>query len=593
MITLLKKMRRREKLMALLCVLLVLGQVYFDLAMPDYMSDLTVMIQTPGSVQSEIWNVGGKMLGCALFSMALAVIAGYFAAQTAAGFSYSVREEIFDKVSSFGKQEMNGFSVPSLIVRTTNDVTQIQMLIAMGLQILIKAPVMAVWAVIKIVNKSWELSALTACFVVFLLSVMIVTLIVLLPRFRKVQRQTDDINRIAREDLNGISVVHAFNAEEYQNRKFGLANDALTNTQLFNQRTFAALMPLMSLGMSALSLGIYWLGASLIEKIPLTDITARIALSGDVVVFSTYATFVVMSLMMIVMIFMMLPAAQVSAGRINEILKTDPAVKEGKREEGTERGTLEFRNVSFQYPDSSHPVLKNISFQARRGETVAFIGATGSGKTTLASLAARFFDATEGQVLLDGENIREYSFKALYDKLGYVTQKAVLFSGSVEENVNFGESDAAVSEENTWEALNVSQAAEFVERMPEKLGEKIEIGGGNLSGGQKQRISIARALARKPEILIFDDSFSALDYKTDAKLRQALEDEFHDTTKLIVAQRIGTIKNADKIVVLDHGRAVGIGRHEELMENCPVYREIALSQLSARELGDKEENHAS
>ncbi len=593
MITLLKKMRRREKLMALLCVLLVLGQVYFDLAMPDYMSDLTVMIQTPGSVQSEIWSVGGKMLGCALASMALAVIAGYFAAQTAAGFSYTVREEIFDKVSSFGKQEMNGFSVPSLIVRTTNDVTQIQMLIAMGLQILIKAPVMAVWAVIKIINKSWELSALTACFVVFLLSVMIVTLIVLLPRFRKVQRQTDDINRIAREELNGISVIHAFNAEEYQNKKFSQANDALTNTQLFNQRTFAALMPLMSLGMSALSLGIYWLGASLIENIPVTDLMARIALSGDVVVFSTYATFVVMSLMMIVMIFMMLPAAQVSAVRINEILKTEPAVKEGKRGEGTERGTLEFRNVSFQYPDSSHPVLKNISFQAKRGETVAFIGATGSGKTTLVSLAARFFDATAGQVLLDGEDIREYSFKALYDKLGYVTQKAVLFSGSVEENVNFGESDAAVSEENTWEALNVSQAAEFVERMPEKLGEKIEIGGGNLSGGQKQRISIARALARKPEILIFDDSFSALDYKTDAKLRRALEDEFHDTTKLIVAQRIGTIKNADKIVVLDHGRAVGLGRHEELMENCPVYREIALSQLSARELGDKEENHAS
>ncbi|MCI6487370.1 MAG: ABC transporter ATP-binding protein/permease [Clostridiales bacterium] len=593
MITLLKKMRRREKLMALLCIILVLGQVYFDLAMPDYMSDLTVMIQTPGSEQSEIWSVGGKMLGCALCSMALAVIAGYFAAQTAAGFSYAVREEIFDKVSSFGKQEMNGFSVPSLIVRTTNDVTQIQMLIAMGLQILIKAPVMAVWAVIKIVNKSWELSVLTACFVVFLLSVMIFTLIVLLPRFRKVQRQTDDINRIAREDLNGIGVVHAFNAEEYQNRKFSQANDALTNTQLFNQRTFAALMPLMSLGMSALSLGIYWLGASLIENIPVTDIMARIALSGDVVVFSTYATFVVMSLMMIVMIFMMLPAAQVSAVRINEILKTEPAVKEGKREEGTEQGTLEFRNVSFQYPDSSHPVLKDISFQAKRGETVAFIGATGSGKTTLVSLAARFFDATAGQVLLDGEDIREYSFKALYDRLGYVTQKAVLFSGSVEENVNFGESDAAVSDENTWEALSVSQAAEFVERMPEKLGEKIGIGGGNLSGGQKQRISIARALARKPEILIFDDSFSALDYKTDARLRQALEDEFHDTTKLIVAQRIGTIKNADKIVVLDHGRAVGIGRHEELMENCPVYREIALSQLSARELGDKEENHAS
>ena len=593
MIKLLKKMRRREKLMALLCLVLVLAQVYFDLAMPDYMSDLTVMIQTPGSHQSEIWTVGGKMLGCALFSMALAVIAGYFAAQTAAGFSYSVREEIFAKVSSFGKQEMNGFSVPSLTVRTTNDVTQIHMLIAMGLQVLIKAPVMAVWAVIKIVNKSWELSVLTACFVVFLLSVMVLTLVILLPRFRKVQRQTDDINRIARENLNGIRVVHAFNAENYQNNKFGQANNALTNTQLFNQRTFAALMPLMSLGMSVLSLGIYWLGASLIENIPVKDLTARIALSGDVVVFSTYATFVVMSLMMIVMIFMMLPAAQVSAVRINEILNTEPKVKEGKREEGTERGTLEFRNVSFQYPDSSRPVLKNISFKANRGETVAFIGATGSGKTTLVSLAARFFDATEGQVLLDGEDIREYSFKALYDRLGYVTQKAVLFSGSVEDNVNFGESDAALSEENTWEALNVSQAAEFVESMPGKLDEKIETGGGNLSGGQKQRISIARALARKPEILIFDDSFSALDYKTDARLRQALDDEFHDATKLIVAQRIGTIKNADKIVVLDHGRAVGIGSHEELMKNCPVYREIAFSQLSARELSGQEGKNAS
>ncbi len=593
MISLLKKMHRREWLTALLCVLLVLGQVYFDLAMPDYMSELTVMIQTPGSDQTQIWSVGVKMLSCALASMILAVIAGYFATRTAAGFSYSVREEIFDKVTSFGKQEMNGFSVPSLIVRTTNDVTQIQMLIAMGLQILIKAPVMAIWAVIKIINKSWELSALTACFVVFLLSVMIFTLIILLPRFRKVQRQTDDINRIAREDLNGISVVHAFNAEKYQGKKFNIANDALTNTQLFNQRTFAALMPLMSLGMSALSLSIYWLGASLIEKIPATNIMDRIALSGDVVVFSTYATFVVMSLMMIVMIFMMLPAAQVSAGRINEILKTKPAITEGSRTEGTERGTLEFKDVSFQYPDSSRPVLKNISFKADRGETVAFIGATGCGKTTLVSLAARLFDTTEGQVLFDGADIREYSFKALYDKIGYVPQKAVLFAGTVEENVNYGESDAPVSEDNTWYSLNVSQASEFVERMPGKLSESIEIGGGNLSGGQKQRISIARALARKPELLIFDDSFSALDYKTDAKLRKALNEEFHDTTKLIVAQRIGTIKNADKIIVLDHGRAVGIGCHEELMENCPVYREIALSQLSAEELNGKEGNYAS
>lgn len=593
MITLLKRMSKREWLMALFCILLVLGQVYFDLTMPEYMSGLTVMIQTPSADQAEIWSVGGKMLGCALAGMILAVVAGYFASQTAAGFSFTVREEIFNKVSSFGKQEMNGFSVPSLIVRTTNDVTQVQMLIAMGLQVLVKAPVMAVWAVIKIVNKSWELSVLTACFVVFLLSVMLVTLIVLLPRFKRVQRQTDDINRIARENLNGIHVVHAFNAERYQKEKFSVANDALTNTQLFNQRMFAALMPLMSFGMSALSLAIYWLGATLIERIPVANIMERITLSGDVVVFSTYATFVVMSLMMIVMIFMMLPAAQVSAGRINEILKTKPHVVEGSREKGTELGTVEFKNVSFQYPDSSQPVLKNISFKANKGETVAFIGATGCGKTTLVSLAARFFDATEGQVLLDGADIREYSFQALYDKLGYVTQKAVLFSGTVEENVNFGESDAPVSEDNTWDALSVSQAAEFVERMPDRLNERIEIGGGNLSGGQKQRMSIARALARKPEILIFDDSFSALDYKTDAKLRQALDEEFHDTTKLIVAQRIGTIKNADRIVVLDHGRVMGIGRHEELIENCPVYREIALSQFSAEELNGKEGNYAS
>ncbi len=584
MFKLLRSMKKREIIVSLIAVLLILAQIYFDLTLPDYMSNLTKLVGTPGSNRSEIIEVGAKMLCCALISMILAVICGYLISGVAAGFGYTIRGRIFDKVSDFGNQEMNGFSVSSLIIRTTNDVTQIQTLLAMGLQMLIKAPVMAVWAVLKIVNKSLELSLVTAGFVAFLLIMMISFLIILLPRYKRVQRMTDDINRIARENISGIRVVHAYNAEDYQNEKFDDANGRLINTQLFNQRLFAAMMPTMSLAMNGLSLAVYWIGASLIGKIPASDVAGRMTLFSDIVVFGTYATYIIMSLMMMVMIFMMLPQAQVSAGRINEILETESSIHSGKATQGPEIGTVEFRDVSFRYPGAAKDTLDDISFKVNKGETIAFIGATGCGKTTLVSLVARFYDATRGSVMVDGVDVRDYSFEALYDKLGYVTQKAVLFSGTVRENVNFGESGAAVSEANAWHALELAQAADFVENMPGKLDEKLEEGGTNVSGGQKQRISIARALARNPEILIFDDSFSALDYKTDAKLRRALKDDFGGTTVMIVAQRIGTIRHADKIVVLDHGRAVGIGTHDELMKNCEVYREIAFSQLSEKEL---------
>lgn len=585
MLKLLKRMKAREWVMATLCALLVLAQIYFDLTLPDYMSTLTVLIKTPGGEISEIWNTGLSMLGCTLASAALCVICGYLAAKVAAGLSYTVREAVFNKVADFGQQEMLEFSVPSLITRTTNDITQIQMLVAMGLQLIVKAPIMAIWAIVKIVGKSWELSAITAGFVVALLVMMITIMLVVLPRMRKVQRQTDDINRVARENLNGINVVHAFNAEDYQNEKFDRASRTLMDTQLFNQRTFAIMNPSMALAMNGLSLAVYWVGAALINRIAAVDAVARLAMFSDVVVFSTYATYVVMSLTMLVMIFMFLPAAQVSAGRINEILTAKIHLHEGEATKGREQGTLEFRNVSFRYPDSSQDELSNISFRVEKGETIAFIGATGSGKTTLVNLAARFYDATEGEVLLDGINIKHYTFDALYDKLGYVTQKAVLFKGSIRENVEFGESATAFSEENTAKALELACASEFVERLENGIDTKIAQGGANVSGGQKQRISIARTLARKPEILIFDDSFSALDYRTDAKLRAGLREKLKGTTLMIVAQRIGTIRHADKIVVLDEGRAVGIGTHEELMKNCEVYREIAMSQLSEEELG--------
>ena len=584
MIKLLKKMGKREVLMAVLCALLVLGQVYFDLTLPDYMTDLTMMLNTAGSETSDILNVGLKMLGCTLASAALAIVCGYLSAKTASGFSYTIREKLFNHVMDMGSEEMQDFSIPSLITRTTNDITQIQMIVSMGLQMIIKSPIMAVWAVIKILGKSWELSAVTAAFVVVICVFVLAVMAICIPRFRIVQKLTDKINRVARENLTGINVVHAFNAEKYQNDKFDVPSKDMMNTQLKNQRMFALMMPVMNIGMNGLTLAIYWLGAVLIQQIALTAVQDRITLFSNVVVFSTYATYVVMSFMMLVMIFMMLPAAQVSAERINEVLERDVNIKEGSVSEGREQGTVEFKNVSFRYPHASEDELSNISFKINKGQTLAIIGATGSGKTTLISLIPRFYDATAGEVLVDGVNVKNYKFDTLYDKLGYVTQKAVLFAGSIRENVFFGESAAPETDEELKNAIELSQAEEFVNKLPDGTEHMISQMGRNVSGGQKQRLSIARALSRKPEILVFDDSFSALDYKTDAKLREGLNEKLKDTTKIIVAQRISTIRHADKIIVLDRGEAVGMGTHEELMKNCDVYKEIALSQLSAAEL---------
>lgn len=584
MIKLLKKMGKREVLMAVLCTILVLGQVYFDLTLPDYMTDLTMMLNTAGSETSDILNVGLKMLGCTLASAALAIGCGYLSSKTASGFSYTIREKLFNHVMDMGSEEMQDFSIPSLITRTTNDITQIQMIISMGLQMIIKSPIMAVWAVIKILGKSWELSAVTAAFVVMICVFVLAVMATCIPRFRIVQKLTDKINRVARENLTGINVVHAFNAEKYQNDKFDVPSKDMMNTQLKNQRMFALMMPVMNIGMNGLTLAIYWLGAVLIQQIALTAVQDRITLFSNVVVFSTYATYVVMSFMMLVMIFMMLPAAQVSAERINEVLERDVNIKEGSVSEGREQGTVEFKNVSFRYPHASEDELSNISFKINKGQTLAIIGATGSGKTTLISLIPRFYDATEGEVLVDGVNVKNYKFDTLYDKLGYVTQKAVLFAGSIRENVFFGESATPETDEELKNAIELSQADEFVDKLPDGTEHMISQMGRNVSGGQKQRLSIARALSRKPEILVFDDSFSALDYKTDAKLREGLNEKLKDTTKIIVAQRISTIRHADKIIVLDRGEAVGMGTHEELMKNCDVYKEIALSQLSAAEL---------
>ena len=584
MIKLLKKMGKREVLMAVLCALLVLGQVYFDLTLPDYMTDLTMMLNTAGSETSDILNVGLKMLGCTLASAALAIVCGYLSAKTASGFSYTIREKLFNHVMDMGSEEMQDFSIPSLITRTTNDITQIQMIVSMGLQMIIKSPIMAVWAVIKILGKSWELSAVTAAFVVVICVFVLAVMATCIPRFRIVQKLTDKINRVARENLTGINVVHAFNAEKYQNDKFDVPSKDMMNTQLKNQRMFALMMPVMNIGMNGLTLAIYWLGAVLIQQIALTAVQDRITLFSNVVVFSTYATYVVMSFMMLVMIFMMLPAAQVSAERINEVLERDVNIKEGSVSVGREHGTVEFKNVSFRYPHASEDELSNISFKIEKGQTLAIIGATGSGKTTLISLIPRFYDATEGEVLVDGVNVKNYKFDTLYDKLGYVTQKAVLFAGSIRENVFFGESAAPETDEELKNAIELSQAEEFVDKLPDGTEHMISQMGRNVSGGQKQRLSIARALSRKPEILVFDDSFSAHDYKTDAKLREGLNEKLGDTTKIIVAQRISTIRHADKIIVLDRGEAVGMGTHEELMKNCDVYKEIALSQLSAAEL---------
>ena len=586
MTRLLKRMRRQEALMALLCAVLVAAQVYFDLRLPDYMTQLTKLIKIPGSETADILNVGLQMLGCTLASALLAVACGFLAAKTASGFSFTVREKLFHQVMNVGSEEMHGFSVPSLITRTTNDITQIQMIVAMGLQMIIKAPIMAVWAVIKILGKSWELSAVTAGFVVVICSTVVAVMATCLPRFRLVQKMTDQINRVARENLTGINVVHAFNAEQYQNEKFDVPSKKMLHLQLKNQRLFALIQPMMGLGMNGLALAVYWVGAALVESISLGDPAARLTMFTNVLVFSTYATYVVMSFMMLVMIFMLFPQAQVSAERINEVLDTQAHIKEGKKTECPQTGMVEFRDVSFRYPNAAEDELEHISFKVEKGQTMAIIGATGSGKTTLVSLIPRFYDATQGEVLVDGVNVKELSFDALYDKLGYVTQKAVLFSGTVRDNIFFGRSAQPETEDTLSQALSLSQAAEFVSKYAEKAAHPIAQLGRNVSGGQKQRLSIARALARKPEILVFDDSFSALDYRTDAALREGLMKELPEATKIIVAQRISTIRHADCILVLDRGTAVGMGTHDELMKTCGVYREIAMSQLSAEELAE-------
>ena len=583
MLKLIKNMRRKEKEMALLCLVFVVVQIYFDLRLPDYMTELTMLIKTSGTT-ADIAAVGLKMLGCTAASAVLAIACGFLAAKTASGFSFAVREKLFRHVMDIGSEEMQDFSIPSLITRTTNDITQIQMIIAMGLQMMIKAPIMAVWAIIKILGKSWELSAVTAAFVVVLFTTLLLIMGSCIPRFRLVQKMTDKINRVARENLTGINVVHAFNAEEFQNEKFDGPSRGMMDLQMKNQKLFALVQPSMSLGMNGLALAIYWVGAALVNSIAVTDMAVRLTMFSEVLVFSTYATYIVMSFMMLAMIFMLLPQAQVSAERINEVLDRKASIREGSVQTGAETGTVEFRNVSFRYPHASGDALTNIDFKVNRGETLAIIGATGSGKTTLVQLIPRFYDATEGAVLIDGVNVKDYSFDALYDKLGYVTQKAVLFSGTVRDNVLFGESAAGSDSENLESAIALSQAKEFVDKLPDGTNYEIEQLGRNVSGGQKQRLSIARALARKPEILVFDDSFSALDYRTDAKLREGLNRELHDVTKIIVAQRISTIRHAEKILVLDRGEIVGMGTHDELMQFCKVYREIATSQLSAAEL---------
>ncbi|MBQ8232522.1 MAG: ABC transporter ATP-binding protein [Lachnospiraceae bacterium] len=585
MIKIFKFLKKEDWLVVLICIFLIAGQVGLDLKLPDYMTEITGLVQTEGSKMSEVFAAGGKMLLCAFGSLILAVAVGFFAARLAAGFSRRIRFAVFEKVESFSMEEINGFSTDSLITRSTNDITQVQMLISMGLQVMIKAPIMAVWAITKISSKSWQWTAATAAAIVLLLLLIVIAVTFALPRFRKVQKLTDNLNRVTRENLTGIRVVRAYNAEEYQEEKFNQANEELVQNNLFANRVMAIMNPGMNIVMNGLTLSIYWIGAMLIHQAGAID--ARIELFSNMVVFSSYAMQVVMAFMMLTMIFIMLPRTSVSIKRINEVLDTESKIKDGTMTEGKPgmEGVVEFKNVSFKYPDAADYVLRDISFQAKKGETIAFIGATGSGKSTLVNLLPRFYDASEGEVLVDGINVKDYTLEALHNKLGYVSQRAVMFSGTVESNVTYGDNGREETASNAVEkAVEIAQGKEFVEKMEEQYQAMIAQGGTNISGGQKQRLAIARAVYRKPEIYIFDDSFSALDYKTDKVLRKALKKETADTTSLIVAQRIGTIKNADKIIVLEEGRAVGIGTHEELMKNCEVYQQIALSQLSKEEL---------
>lgn len=585
MLKLFKNFTKKDWLFILISLALIFTQVWLELKMPDYMSEITQLVQTEGSEMKDILINGGYMLACAFGSLVAAIVTGYITSKISSNFSKNIRKKIFTKVENLAMQEVKQFSTNSLITRTTNDVTQIEMLIAMGMQLLIKAPITAIWAVTKILNKSWQWSTITGIAVVVLMSVIAILMVIVLPRFRRVQKLIDKLNGVTRENLTGIRVVRAFNAEQYQEDKFNVANNNLTNQQLFNQSLFSIMQPLMYLIMNSVTLAIYFVGATLIKEAGIAD---KVVLFGNMVVFSSYAMQVIMAFLMLAFIFMMLPRAQVSANRINEVLDTQISIKDGKIDKPTtkEVGTVEFKNVSFKYPDADEYLLKDISFKANKGDTVAFIGSTGSGKSTLINLVPRFYDATEGEVLVDGVNVKDYKQEYLHNKIGYVPQKAVMFNGTVSSNIAYGDNGKEkATEEQIKKAIEVAQGKDFVEKMDDKYESHIAQGGTNVSGGQKQRLAIARAIARDPEIYIFDDSFSALDYKTDSVLRKELKKYTADATSLIVAQRIGTIMNADQIIVLDNGVVVGKGTHKELLKNCEVYKQIALSQLSEKELG--------
>lgn len=583
MFKLLRNLYKKDYLFIALAVLFIAGQVWLELKMPEYMSEITKLVQTDGSAMEDILRNGGMMLLCAFGSLLSTIIAGYFVSYVGADFSYITRKKIFDKVESLSLNEVKKFSTSSLITRTTNDITQTRMVITMGANMLVRAPLSAAWAIIKIYDKSWEWSTATAIAVVILLATLITTMMIVIPRFKIIQKLTDRLNGVTRENLTGIRVVRAFNAEKYQEHKFDKSNTELAHINRFVDRVMSVMSPAMYLIMNGITLVIYFLGAYLISNSMMAN---KLTVFSDMVVFSSYAIHVIMSFLMVAMIFMMIPRAQVSADRINEVLEEEITIKDGNFDDETaEKGTVEFRNVSFKYPDAEEYLLRNISFKAEKGQTVAFIGSTGSGKSTLINLVPRFYDATDGEIFVDGVNVKDYKQKALRRKLGYIPQKAVIFSGTVASNISYGDSgNGKPTEKQIQTAAKVAQAKNFVEKLDKQYNSRVAQSGTNLSGGQKQRLAIARAVARNPEIYIFDDSFSALDYKTDAALRQALKDYTKDATSLIVAQRIGTIMHADQIIVLDKGLCVGHGTHKELMKNCEVYREIALSQLTKEEL---------
>ncbi len=597
MLRIMRYLSKAEIGQMLIALVSIVGQIWLDLTLPDYMSDITTLVETPGSTMHDIWVAGGKMLLVSLGSVACAIVTGYIAARVGASFSQRLRSLEFNKVESFGPAEMSRFSTASLITRSTNDITQIQMFITMGLMMIVKSPIMAVWAICKIAGKGFEWTVATGIAVVVLMAAICVIMFFVMPKFKAMQRLTDNINLVARENLTGLRVVRAYNAEDYQEAKFTKANKELTDTQLFTNRAMAIMMPLMNTIMNGLMLAVYWIGAYLIDAADLTD---KLTTFANMVVFSSYSVQVIMSFLLMSMVFVLWPRADVSAQRVLEVIDTKPLITDGTHTEGEpgKQGEIEFRNVSFTYPDSRKAMLEGISFTAKKGQTVAFIGSTGSGKSSLINLVPRFYDATQGQVLVDGVDVRDYTLKALRDKIGYVPQQSFLFKGTIASNVSYGDKSGdksgseSGSEEagtdadmaNVRKACEVAQATEFVEKKDNTYESSIAQGGSNVSGGQKQRLSIARAVYRHPEILIFDDSFSALDFKTDRAVRDALAKEAKDSTKLIVAQRIGTIMNADRIVVLDQGKVVGQGTHEELLDNCDVYRQIAQSQLSEGEL---------